>query len=56
MGTAKDYINILKYLRKSKINSEIYAGKGNIKKQFEYANKRKLSNPRGEPFILFSFL
>lgn len=37
-----DYINILKYLRKSKINSEIYAGKGNIKKQFEYANKRKL--------------
>ena len=37
-----DYINILKYLRKNKINSEIYSGKGNLKKQFEYANKRKL--------------
>jgi len=35
----KEYVEILKKLRSSKINSEIYPGKGNLKKQMEYANK-----------------
>jgi len=35
----KDYIEILKKLREANINSEIYPGEGNLKKQMQYANK-----------------
>ena len=36
-----EYIKILKTLRTSNINSEIYPGEGKLKKQMEYANKIK---------------
>ncbi len=35
----KEYIDILKKIRDSNINSEIYPGEGKLKKQMEYANK-----------------
>jgi histidyl-tRNA synthetase len=35
----KDYIKILKELRKANISSEVYPGEGNLKKQMQYANK-----------------
>ena len=35
----KEYIAILKKIRASNINSEIYPGEGKLKKQMEYANK-----------------
>ena len=35
----KEYIDILKKIRASNINSEIYPGEGKLKKQMEYANK-----------------
>ena len=37
----KQYIEILKKLRKANISSEVYPGEGNLKKQMEYANKIK---------------
>ena len=35
----KEYVDILKKIRVSNINSEIYPGEGKLKKQMEYANK-----------------
>ena len=35
----KEYVDILKKIRDSNINSEIYPGEGKLKKQMEYANK-----------------
>jgi Histidyl-tRNA synthetase len=35
----KEYIEILKKLRRLNISSEIYPGEGKLKKQMEYANK-----------------
>ena len=43
----KEYIEILKKLRKENISSEIYPGEGKLKKQMEYANKIKSS------FVIF---
>ncbi len=43
----EEYIKILKILRESNINSEIYPGEGKLKKQMEYANKIQ------SPFVIF---